>query len=817
MGWGDIAGGIAHCLSWERYHHDASEMLVPRGGGWPTRAQWELFGVSVTLEHASAQRIRSSEWKPKWLEGAEACAPLREVFLEEPRREPSEVSADPCVTEATGERFETYRCQGQQQAIRSIFCGAEGTSVVVNLPTGMGKSLAAWAPAVMHAATGGMTLVIVPTIALAIDQAEQMMTLFAHVPGLQRNALLAWHSGLTDAERLEVKAKIAAGQQPILFTSPEAAISSLANVLHAASEGGRIRYFVIDEAHMVANWGAEFRPEFQSLAGFWHGLRAACPAERRFKTVFLTATLTQDSYDTLCSLFKQDEPLHVVSSAYLRPEPSYWMHKASSREDKIAKVSEAASRCPSPLIIYVTKQEDAEELHGILKERLGLHRIAHMHGDTDPARRQEILLDWKAGRLDTIVATSAFGLGMDKNDVRCVIHACVPESVDRYYQEVGRTGRDGKASASFLIYAAADEDVARSLANDRIISVDRGFERWIQMWVNRTAHDRLDDTYRLDLTRRPSGVVQDSRANIAWNLRTLMLLARAGILTLASERPPCHADGSTVSEEELERHYNGLLVSGVAERAVSQDFWASHIEACRQETRRKDQQAFSLMTDMLSGRRAFDEILCEAYSCAGVELKAKDQCGGNCPWARRRGIARRSYLTSYARPLPGRSLQDGSAGTARLLNGLGFDCFANPVFVTYDPADGHDEWATDEWRQKVFTFLRWFVGQEGVKELAVPGAWVHDADYRRLWRSAPDRFVLHADVDAIPSAHEEDLSVPRLSLTITQAIPDHLRMVCRPIHIVISRRDAAGDQPFRGHFDTRQAVTLDRLLENIRA
>ena len=140
----------------------------------------------------------------------------------------------------------------------------------------------------------------------------------------------------------------------------------------------------------------------------------------------------------------------VVSGIYLRPEPRYAMKHFGTHGERKKKVLEAVFKAPRPFILYVTRPEEADDWTHFLKAN-GLGRIAAFTGETPTNQRRLLMAAWSNNNLDGMVATSAFGLGVDKNDVRCVIHATLPESLDRFYQEVGRSGRDGLASASLLL------------------------------------------------------------------------------------------------------------------------------------------------------------------------------------------------------------------------------------------------------------------------------------------------------------------------------------------------------------------------------
>ena len=159
-----------------------------------------------------------------------------------------------------------------------------------------------FAPALLGWPARGLTLVVVPTVALAHDLAHQVRELCGRI-GADTTTPLAWHADLPDAERQVIKRAIRDGQQPILFASPEAVLQALSPALFDAAERGLLRSLVIDEAHLVAQWGNDFRPEFQSLTGVREELLKVCPPMSRFRTTLLTATLTPESFTTLRTLF----------------------------------------------------------------------------------------------------------------------------------------------------------------------------------------------------------------------------------------------------------------------------------------------------------------------------------------------------------------------------------------------------------------------------------------------------------------------------------------------------------------------------------
>src|SRR4029077_3530015 len=199
--------------------------------------------------------------------------------------------ADPVVTLRTG--FQTYTGDGQRQAVRASFFLPAGGTIVVQLPTGAGKTLAFQLPALVNGRSGALVFVVTPTVALARDQEARFMSMLT-AAGFDRQALtapLAFHSGLSDDAKRAIAAEIATGRSSslqIVFASPESAVGFLRPALFRAARNARLALFAVDEAHIIHQWGHLFRPEFQSLAGLRNALLDACPtADQRFGTVLL--------------------------------------------------------------------------------------------------------------------------------------------------------------------------------------------------------------------------------------------------------------------------------------------------------------------------------------------------------------------------------------------------------------------------------------------------------------------------------------------------------------------------------------------------
>jgi superfamily II DNA/RNA helicase len=823
VGEGDLAGLIGHWLTRESLAGRGNRVRVPRGVSWPTEERWKTAGLTVVTRDASGFVLAPGDpWKPNWEPGRlcrpEDPPPLDAAFREARQRADDltdRPAADPCLRDVLGDGFARFTCPGQQVAVRAAFLLPPGQTLLVVLPTGAGKSLVGLAPAVLGWPARGTTLVVVPTVALAFDQAHQARALLARA-GAHTALPLAWHSGLAEEDRVAIKRAVRDGTQPILFASPEAILQSLSPALFDAAAAGLLRAMVIDEAHLVAQWGNDFRPEFQSLAGLREQLLAECPEGRRFRTTLLTATLTQESFATLRALFGTPQ---VVSAVHLRPEPSYWVSHAPSWPEQRTRVLEACRRVPRPFLLYVTQQKHAEAWEGILRAD-GMRRVRHVHGGSGD--RAGVLRLWRDNQIDAVVATSAFGLGMDKGDVRAVIHACVPETVDRYYQEVGRGGRDGRACVSVAIYTDQNLKEADGLNRERVITTDLGRQRWAAMFATRPKGGEREDVFAVDLRAKRPGQTQDNDANVGWNLQTLNLMARAGLIRLHAARPPeverLPGESADVYEARVaaafERYFTTARVqplNGLDLR--SPEVWEDRVQPERERTAGAAGDQLDLLKRMLSGGCEFSDALSQVYQVEGdgVWIGADPVCAG-CPVCRTDGQDR----TAYTLPRP--VVPDAAAcePDPRLRSAAGVSVDAPLAVVTYPPP-GPSGRERRRWDDLLLGVLLPRLIALGVREVSASPGWAERPAFRALYRLSPDRYVLYSSRDEVTA---DEWPVPRVTLLDPAdpppVVPARLFGLSRPFHLLLVPEDArdpdrAGD-PYRARNPT---TPLDALLTRL--
>lgn len=693
---------------------------VLNGNSFPDRQLWERCGVRVLAERMDAFLLQAMPWHPEWLSLETDISPETATLRLEQRRTYEPTAGDSLLS-LVGHI--DYSNPGQREAIRAVVNAPPGSTLVVNLPTGSGKSLCAQLPALSESREYGVTVVIVPTTALAIDQ-ERAMAQFIDHP----TAYYGDTSTTGQKRRQEIRERVRKGSQRLVFCSPESALESLTSSLYVAAERGFLRLFVIDEAHMVDQWGDGFRPAFQELPGLRRDLLNEAPEAKEFKTLLMTGTLTESTLDTLESLYGQPGPFDVISAMQLRPEPSYWFKKCETEEIRRTRILDALFHLPRPLILYTTLVEDAYAW-GRTIQKLGARRFAVMTGKSNSRDRIEVIDRWRKKQIDVIVATSAFGLGVDQANVRTVVHACVPETIDRFYQEVGRGGRDGRASLSIVAYTEEDLELARRLNKKVSIGTDRGRQRWERMFNSKERLSENRWSVMVDLAPGVStlrDINMRSEQNQKWNIRTLTLMACAGIIAFDAERPPGNVAPETqgdsavesindeVAFEQSARHQSRRVIRILDENHLEESSWAVHIEAIRKRRKKLGRDSFRAMKDALAGEGCVADLLSAAYTVTAresdkprKEVIVTHACGG-CSYCRR------NHVPPYAHPLPTPppAWQKSDFPIEEPLRDLlGGD---ELLLVFYSQAQHEDEWL-----ERLEDLARWFLKQ-GVRNIVDP-------------------------------------------------------------------------------------------------
>jgi ATP-dependent DNA helicase RecQ len=326
--------------------------------------------------------------------------------------------------------FEGFR-EGQGEVVESVLAGHD---TVVVMPTGGGKSLCFQLPALMR---DGVTVVVSPLIALMKDQVDAL-----HARGLPATFI---NSSLDFEEQKGRIAGVRQGRFKLLYVAPERFRS---NHFVETLKSVNIALFAVDEAHCISQWGHDFRPDYLRLQSFREQIG-------RPQTVALTATATPYVRADIIEQLKLDEPRAFVSG-FDRPNLSLGVVHTEKEREKYARIRQLASEYAGQSgIVYTSTRKSVEQItRKLLDYKLSV--VGYHAGMTDEerVRAQE---EFMSGRLQVIVATNAFGMGIDKPDIRFVVHFHLPGSIEAYYQEIGRAGRDGRQSVCLLLFNYADK------------------------------------------------------------------------------------------------------------------------------------------------------------------------------------------------------------------------------------------------------------------------------------------------------------------------------------------------------------------------
>lgn len=322
---------------------------------------------------------------------------------------------------------------GQREVITSILAGKDTVGV---MPTGAGKSLCYQVPALlMH----GTTLVISPLISLMKDQTDKLSGI-----GLAASPL---NSSLTASETSEHLAQIASERAEFVLTTPERLATE---EFRAMLRETTVDMVVVDEAHCVSQWGHDFRPAYLEIK---EGIAAVQPGKRRPPILALTATATEQVLASIVDELGLRDP-HIVNTGIYRPNLHYQVLRTVNEEQKREHLVRLLREQEGFGIIYAATVKQVDEIAAMLESFD--FAVAKYHGRLGAKERRDVQDRFMAGDLRAIVATNAFGMGIDKPDIRFVIHYSLPGSLEAYYQESGRAGRDGEISRCILFFQLED-------------------------------------------------------------------------------------------------------------------------------------------------------------------------------------------------------------------------------------------------------------------------------------------------------------------------------------------------------------------------
>lgn len=327
--------------------------------------------------------------------------------------------------------YDSFR-PGQDTAIKAVI---EGKDTLILFPTGGGKSLCYQVPAVL---SEGLTMVISPLISLMQDQVEQL-----NKRGIAATSI---NSSINSYEMEQRLANARNGMYKLLYCSPERLLSAL---WQAQLPELPVAMVAVDEAHCISQWGHDFRPPYREIKSSFEEVN------KSITWLALTATATPEVRKDIIENLGFLDPV-IVSKGYQRPNLKWWVTPTNRKKQFLKRIVEKSKNSG---LIYAGTQKRCENLARELIDR-GIEARAYHAGFTDDERK-EIQSEWLNGSVPIVVATNAFGMGIDKPDCRYVVHYDLPLSLEAYYQEAGRAGRDGEIAYPILLYNQADKEKAR--------------------------------------------------------------------------------------------------------------------------------------------------------------------------------------------------------------------------------------------------------------------------------------------------------------------------------------------------------------------
>lgn len=424
--------------------------------------------------------------------------------------------------------FESFR-SGQDDVLKSVF---EGIDTLVLFPTGGGKSLCYQVPATVFE---GMTLVISPLVALMQDQVQQLQD--RGISATFINSTLASH----EVEQRLINARN--GMYKLLYCAPERLKTPL---WEAELPNLNIQLVAVDEAHCISEWGHDFRPSYRKIK------TSLSSIADKTRWLALTATATPEVKEDILKNLGFSEP-NIIARGFSRPNLKWWVIKSEQKKRKLLRAVKKASETGGGLI-YGGTRRNCEELADLFKNQ-GITAEAY-HAGMNAKKRKAIQQRWISGKTPLVVATNAFGMGIDKPDCRYVVHEEIPYSLEAYYQEAGRAGRDGLESFPILIYRDSDKLKAKKRLEENYPTrseLEKTYQALCDSFELALGSEMQEPEYlKLEQVKKRSGL---SKAKVKASLK---LLNKLDIIAMEEESAPAIQVHFTQSRELLTDYKNSI-------------------------------------------------------------------------------------------------------------------------------------------------------------------------------------------------------------------------------------------------------------------
>lgn len=498
------------------------------------------------------------------------------------------------IEDLTGFRY--FKSLEQKLCVFGALNTPKGYSTLISMPTGGGKSLVTQ---VLGYENKGLSIVIVPTVSLAIDQERAARE---NIKGAHKNEIFCYYSGVKNFE--EIRKSIENRVARLLFISPEALIKNeqFSQMITKANADRYLQNVIIDEAHIVVAWGDFFRVDYQCLSPWKNELLKANPDIRTF---LLSATYRDDTVEFLKQMFAIDDKWLEIRCDSLRKEPRFIFNRANNYSDKRKKIVEMVKLLPHPMILYVNAPYEAEKWKIYLEEH-GFGNVHTFTGETKSSDRRKLIDSWVKNEFDLMIATSAFGVGVDKADVRSVIHLYMPESADTYYQELGRGGRDGLPCLSVM--CIEDDDITNAFNHvSKVLTTDKFWGRWWSMYRNPNNQWQGGSIAIIASTKPNYNKInyfeEGNDTDEKWNINVLLLLNRRKQIRIIGL--------------DLDAQNRYIFTIKILNDVITQDDDQAKavFEKIREEESLKSQNAFSIIRNSVeySDRLCWSEMFFETY------------------------------------------------------------------------------------------------------------------------------------------------------------------------------------------------------------